>query len=445
MNAKTLHIVTMGRRMKDRILPYHAHIKTFSLLVAANAVASAAGWMTQVQLANTLGRENFGQVAFAAVIGMFGQVFIRAGLDRTFVRDLIHFPERFSDLVRASLYLRYGLALVMIFGLLIWKFMSNGSTVSWGLVLIAMGSSLLSLDLQPVYDARQKIRRHTVYYLIQRSCYLLPVWAGLLLFGRLLPLLWIGIASVGSVLIYLAIQHRWVFENIDTGPSKPFRDLAGSVAWLLRNNMLVWISAACGLVIVMLSQLMLKRYAGFADLGVYSAAWQFVVIGTLFIEQIARIGRPEMAQITRPEISRRVQLRFILKYAALTAGVVVPLVCAMVFFPNMIVTLIFRPEYHAVTRILPPLGGYLLLFSVGMVVSQYVLSLRLEKDYFYSMLIGGFLSIVLCPVLIPRYGISGAALTLVIAHGMTIVAYVFSAIRNVSRGRQGKLHLAPDR
>lgn len=430
---EALRITTIGRQIKKHILPYQTHIKTFSVLVFANVFAAAAGWLTQIYIANTLGKELFGQVAFAVAIGMFGQVFIRVGLDRTLVRDLIHFPDRFTELVQASLYLRYMLALIMLCGLLIWKILNQGSSISWGIVLIAMGSSMLSLDLQPVYDVWQKMQRHTVYFLIQRACYLLLVWTVLLIFRIFFSVFWIGVATLISVIFYLGLQHRWTLKRMDGEPKKRFIELTGSIVWLVRNNWLVWLSAIFALIIVILNQLLLKQYSSFAELGVYAAAWQLVMIGTLLTEQISRIGRPAMARKTMPEISKRKQMRFILQYAALMVGVVMPLVFAMVFFPKVIFTLMFRPEYHEATSILPLLGVYLLLYSVGVVVAQYVLSVRLERAYFYSVMLGGVLSIGLCPLLITRYGISGAALSLLIAHGTAITAYIVSTIRHISR------------
>jgi O-antigen/teichoic acid export membrane protein len=423
---------TIDRLVRERLAPHQNRIMTFSSLVFANVLAAAAGWMTQIHIANTLGKEIFGQVAFAVAIGTFGQVIIRVGLDRTLVRDLIHFPDRFSDLVQASLYLRYAIALVILCGLLIWKFLHPGS-MSWGVVLIAMGSSVMSLDLQPVYDVWHKMQRHTVYYLIQRACYLLLVWAALLIFQSALSVLWIGAVTVISVILYLVLQHRWAFQHMDREGKKSFTELAGSIMWLIRHNLLVWLSAIFGLSIVMLNQVLLKRYSGFAELGVYAVAWQLVMIGTLLIEQISRIGRPAMARITRQGISRQEQSRFILQYAAVMAGVVIPLVGVMVFSPNIIITLLFRSEYHAATSILPILGVYLLLYSVGIVLSQYVLSVRLERDYLISVVLGGALSIGLCPLLIARYGISGAAVALLIAHGATITAYAISTMRYIRR------------
>jgi O-antigen/teichoic acid export membrane protein len=402
------------------------------VLVCTNFFVSAAGWLTQIHIANRLGKEMFGQMTFALAIGMFGQVFIRVGLERTLVRDLIHFPDRFAELVQASLYLRYVLTSVMFCGLLAWKLLNQESSLSWGIVLIAMGSSILSLDLQPVYDAWNKIQLHTLYFLIYRACYLILIWTALLLFQNYLSVLWIGIATVISVVLYLGLQHRWALRRMGAAPQIIIAESVAGIKWLIYNNWLVWLSAMSGLVIVMLNQPLLQRYAGFEDLGVYAAAWQFVIAGMLLVDQISRIGRPVMALKTRPGTSRQEQVRFIFHYASVVSGVVMPIILLMVFFPKVVFIFFFGPEYHAAAAIMPLLGAYLLLYSVGTVISQFILSVRLERAYFISVMIGCLLSIGLSPFLIKQYGISGASSALLIAHGAAITAYVISAVNHVS-------------
>ena len=62
-------------------------------------------------------------------------------MDKTLVRDLIHYPERYTAIVKASLVLRFcSLALLVIF-VLAWKaFSSSTGDLSWGVVLIIIAN-----------------------------------------------------------------------------------------------------------------------------------------------------------------------------------------------------------------------------------------------------------------------------------------------------------------
>lgn len=412
----------MGNRVKYLIHFYRSGIENVSFLVLANIMIATAGWLTQIQIANILGKEAFGQIAFAVVIGTFFQVFVRFGLDRTLVRDLIHYPERFSAFIRASLFLRYIVTLIVISGLLLWKILFLQSSITFGVFFIITATAILALDLQPAYDVQQSMKLHTTFFLIHKILFLILIWLGIYLLNNDFSIIFIGASSLISVVLYLILQHKWVMRRMKS-KKESYSELVNNIFWLFHNNVLIWFSAIAGLAIAMINQVILKEYCGFSELGGYAAAWQFVIAGTLLLDQVSRVGRPAAARITKPGISKSEQIKFLMKYFSVMILVVIPLVHVMSFCPGVVVQFLFKPEYHAAAGILPIMGVYLFFFAIGMVFSQYALSARLEKMYFYAVLTGGVLSIVLCFALIPENGAIGAAWVLMISHGTTIIIY----------------------
>jgi O-antigen/teichoic acid export membrane protein len=299
-------------------------------------------------------------------------------------------------------------------------------------MIIFAASSIQSLDLQPVYDALQKMQRHAMYFLIQKACYLLLVWNIILFFPNHLSVLWIGLSMMFATLLYLIMQHRWAIKHMASYKLKQ-HSLTSDICWLIKKNWLIWLSAFCGLAVVMFNQPVLKYYAGFSELGGYAAAWQVMMIGNLFINQVSRIGRPAMARYTRPEIRNDSLIRFLIKYSAAMTGVVLPLILIMICIPDYIFQVLFKPEYAAAAKILPIFGWYLLLFSLGLVASQYILSVGLEKTYFLSVVIGGVISICLCYLIIPEYKSIGAAWVLLLAHGSSMVVYGIAMVKHVRK------------
>lgn len=409
----------------------HRHnLGNLFFLVVANFLAAALSWFTQVTLANTLGKEMFGQVAFGFLLGTYGQVIIRFGLDRTLVRDLLHHPERFGAIVSASLYLRYFLAILFLFFLLLYKLFIPFAVINWGVIFIAVAFAALSLDLQAVYDAWQKMRRHTSYFFLQKIIYLLLIWSVIILFPKRLSIACIGVSLLVSVTLYLFLQHQWAIRRLQvqfTG----IRELFYDVILLARENFLVWLAALGGLIVVALNQPVLIHYAGFNELGGYAAAWQIMMVGNLFLEQIARIGRPAMARKCLSHISYKERVHFILKYFAVMLGVVLPLATGMIAFSTPIFNLVFKPEYASAASTLSIFGWYLLLYALGIVASQYILSVHLEKTYFLSVALGAVMSIFLCFILIPKYGSIGAALSLLLSHGTTMLIYTIAMVRHI--------------
>jgi len=419
-NAQVNDLITLNR----------SHIENLSILIFVNISVAAAGWLTQIKIANTIGKDAFGQLAFAVVIGTFFQVFIRFGLDRTLVRDLIHYPEQFSAFIRASLLLRYLFTFIMILSLLTWKIMLVQSSMTWGVFFMITATAIISLDLQPVYDVQRSTRLHALFFLLHKFFYLTLIWVGLFIFNNCISIFYIGSSLLISVVLYLAIQHHWVMRRMKRRKEN-YSELAKCIAWLFQNNVLIWFSAIAGLATAMINQVILKESCGYAELGGYAAAWQFVIAGTLLLDQVSRFGRPAAARITKPGISKSDQIRFLTKYFFIMICVVAPLALVMSFLPDVIFQFLFKPEYHAAADTLPVMGIYLCFLSIGVVSSQYALSARLEKMYFFAAISGGVLSVFLCYTLIPSNGAIGATWALLISHGTTITIYCLGIVKHL--------------
>ena len=113
------------------------------------------------------------------------------------------------------------------------------------------------------------------------------------------------------------------------------------------------------------------------------------------------------------------------------AATALPVVIPSVLFPEWIMTTVYKLEYASSAAILRVLGIYLMVFSLGYVASQYVVSARMEKTYFTSVVLGGCLSVVLCFILIPKLSGLGAALALLIAHSTSMTLYFIAMIKDV--------------
>jgi O-antigen/teichoic acid export membrane protein len=402
------------------------------VLVIINFTVAGVGFLTTIKIANTLGKETFGLLAYGLAIGAYGGAFIRFGQDRTLVRDLIHYPEQFGSLVAASLLLRWICFGVVVAALFAWKLGNiHSSDITWSALIVIIANILMSMDLQPVYDSWHKQSRHAIYNLIQRVLYFLIIWAMIIFAPQNLSIFWIGVASLFSVVLYLVLQHRWAIKRIDIGSDYV---LVGAMALkMARGNITLLLAAFGCLSFGNLNQLVLKHYCGIAELGSYAAAWQIACIAILLLTQIARIGNPAMARVTKQGMPKNKKLCFLLKYSFIMLFAVLPIAVMLVVSPEFILTSIFKPEYATAASSLRVFGVYLLVFSLGIIASQYVVSSGMEWLYFSSVVLGTMLSVVLCLTLVPRLGGVGAAISLLAAHGIAIGMYWVVMIRHIKR------------
>lgn len=405
---------SLRRRLRALILSQHRNLQNLSVLVLVNFLVAGVGFMTQIKIANTLGRDGFGLLAYGLAIATYGGVVIRFGLDRTLVRDLIHYPHRFGELVAASLVLRWTLFSVVVMALITWKFTAGGgSDVSWGLLLVIIANSMMSMDLQAVYDSWRAMSRHAVYNLIQRCLYFTVIWTIVVVSPEKLSVLSIGGAAVGSVMCYLVLQHAWAMTRmtLPTNRGAVFRAAMG----MARGNVTIWLATVGALSFGSLNQLVLKHYRGTAELGGYAAAWQMVSLAMMLLNQVARVGNPMTAQVTKGGVQRREKIRFLGKYVSVMVLTAFPIALVAICFPKLVMGTLFRPEYMSAASTLRIMGLFMLIYSVGLVASQFAVSTRLEKTYLASIVVGGVLGVVACIVLIPAMGANGAAIALVVS------------------------------
>ncbi len=419
--------------LRSLIASQRRNLQNFSALVVFNFLAAGLSFVTTVKIANVIGKENFGNLAYAIALGMYGQAFVRYGMERTLVRDLVHYPERFAELVAGSLVLRGAIMALIVAGLLAWKVVWQPVDMSWPVIAVIVAYSLKSLDLQPVYDAWLKMGRHAAYNLIQRALYFLFIWKIILWSPGDLSIAWIGFGLLGTEVFYLLLQQRWAFRRIYFGVIKA--PLTSVAVDLSKSNFWIWLASMGTLSFGSLNQIILKHYCGAAELGGYAASWQIAAVATLLLSQVSRIGNPATARATRPEMNRTLRIRFLLRYSGVMLLTAAPICIPLFFFPELILKTIFKPEYASAAGTLGILSIYLVVYSFGVVGAQYVVSSRMERTYFASVIVGGVLSITLCLVLIPRLAGLGAALALLIAHGTSMGLYWVAMIQHVRKQR----------
>lgn len=409
------------------------NLQNLSVLVSFNFLAAGLFFVTQVKIANVIGKERFGLLAYGIALGMYAQTIVQYGLNRTLVRDLVHYPNRFAELVTASRLLRGVVLGLVVAGLLIWKLLWHPADLTWAVVAVVVAYSMKSLDLQPVYDAWNCMARHAAYNMVQRGLYFVLVWIVILAAPQRLTLIWIGAVLLITQAFCLFLQQRWASERMECSWNGPQRNLA--IGELFKNNVWIWLATVGCLSFGTLNQVLLKYYCGPGELGTYAASWQIIAAAMLLVGQIGRVGNPATARVTRPENNGCKRKLFLLKYSCVIAVTALPVVIPSVFFPAWIMRNFFRPEYASSAAVLRVLGFYLMVFSLGFVASQYVVSARMEKTYFSSVVLGGCLSLILCVILIPRLSGLGAALSLLIAHSASIALYFVAIIKDVRKQR----------
>ena len=213
MNNGFQHIRTIFTEKK------HAHrqlISTLSSLVGINVFLGGLSFITTLVIANVLGREQFGNLSYAIAVGGYCVTIAYCGLERTLVRDLVHFRKRFDEYVSASILLRGVMLVVALIGLYwINALVAEENRLAFAGGVIVLTEGIKALYLAQVYDAWDKMKRHAFYFLVERCIYFLCIWALVFFFRDRLSISAIAIFMVISTAVSFMLQYRWAVPRLN--------------------------------------------------------------------------------------------------------------------------------------------------------------------------------------------------------------------------------------
>jgi O-antigen/teichoic acid export membrane protein len=189
-------------------------------------------------------------------------------------------------------------------------------------------------------------------------------------------------------------------------------------AWNLRNQWkLAWVALPLG-VGLMLNALIgnsprysMEHYVGIRALGIFSAIATLMAIGTTFIEALGQATAPRLAKHYRsgdlPAFNALLRNLLLIGLLMGSAGVLVAAV-----FGKDILAILYSPEYAEQSELLVWLMG---VMAVQYPVTFLGVAMTAARFFHAQMLfsaVGATVSIVSSFVLIPRFGVLGAAYTL---------------------------------
>lgn len=159
---------------------------------------------------------------------------------------------------------------------------------------------------------------------------------------------------------------------------------------------------------------MIKEMLSNASVGLYSAAVRVFELSYIVPSIICASFFPAIINAKKVNISSYYNRLRNLSFLLLFFSIVLALVISI--FSGLIVKLLFGPEYLG-SIIALKIGVWSVVgIAIGAVVGQYLIAENYVKIYFYITLFGAIINIGLNYLMIPVYGIAGAAIASVFSY-----------------------------
>ncbi|MBH3300345.1 flippase [Serratia marcescens] len=376
---------------------------------------SVSGIFVSIYVARYLGPGQFGVLnyllATIAVLVPLAQL----GADSVIFNRIARRPASGMHLMMASIRLRRRVFLLGALPVLAWHVFSHNNTDVLILLLMLASAYFSVQDVYKIYyDATLKSKRNT---LINNSVLLLSIALRLMLVHAELSLAWFAIPYVVSSAIPYFLR-RWMFHREVRGRLAPVkgRKRQRYERHLFSVGLPLAVSSLSIVIYTRIDQIMLGGMLGEQAVGWYSAAltlaqgWSFVPMAMITSLMSGIAGSRQAA-----EQEYRIRLLYVIVMA-----LSLPALLVFIYFPSQIINVLYGDEYLPAADVLAVCSFTSLVSVLGTVSYRSIVLFSGYRFIAMKMPMVAVINILLNLLLIPRYGLMGAAVSTLSAEFMSV-------------------------
>ncbi len=392
-------------------------------LMSERMITMAVAFVISALVARYLGAEGMGILGYALSLTSFLDIFIKLGMVATLTRNLVREPEKTETILGSAIGLRaIGTFLgvcVMIIGILIVPqekvtvhvllILSLSTILNGGQVLYNYFESRVITK----YDARMKIITLVIVSIFKLS----------LVYIFQADVVWFAVSFVLTEAINFAGQI-WIYHRRGYGHVRNWKVEKATMLQLFKESWPLIFSSALQIIYTKTDQIMIKHFLNDEQVGIFYVSdkfsFMFFFIPSIIVSTLApRIY--EAREQNKELFEKRVQ-----ELMNIQVVVMLTIIFGVSLLGPTVVELVYGPEFIDSGKILPfhVWGG--LFMAIGGAASTFLLAINMERIVFMKTLFGAVANIALNIILIPKYGVMGAAIATLITQAIaSYFTYLF--------------------
>lgn len=382
---------------------FKKYLKNSSLLLLERGVRMIAALTVGVWVTRHLGPADFGIFSYAtAIIGLFS-VFANIGLESILVVELIKNKYKHNKLIGTAFFLKTFsavLAILMIFSL---TYYLDKSALTTKLVLIVSGIILFqSFNVVILYFQSKVLSQFVVY--VNLTVIIITNLIRIVLIISDAPVLYFAWAYFFEV-VFLAIGYIYIY-----GQQK-----LSIFTWSFDTKIAIYFFYQCWPLFISeflisaymrIDQIMIEEMLGTASVGQYAAAlrlsevWYFIpiVITASFLPAIVNVKENVELYIKRFQ-----SLYDLMFWMAVSISI------PTMFFADQLIETLYGQVFNETALVLVIHIWSSVFVFIGLVCSKFLICENMAKTDLYKSLLGVISNIIANYILIPKYGVAGAA------------------------------------
>jgi len=363
-----------------------------------------------VWVARYLGPEQFGIFSYAIAFTSIIAVIAKLGLDVILVRDLVGHPEIRNAYLSTAFWLKLAASLLMIFCLAASiSLITSDQNTNFYILILAGGIIFQSFEVIDFYFQSQVLSRYaSICKIIQLG---ISTILKIVLVNVEAPLIYFVIVIVfDQISLYLTLFVAYQRQKLG---SLFIHFNIALAKELLKTSWPLMLSGLTVALYMRLDQLMLKEMMGAKEVGLYSAgvrlseAWYFIPV------MLTSSMFPAMANAKK--ISRKLYLERLQQFSTSMTWMAIIIASLVTCFPELIIHLLYGDAFQDATQVLVIHVWGAIFVYLGIASGVFFTLENYTYKVLYRTILGLASNIALNLILIPRFGISGAAYATVIS------------------------------
>jgi len=366
-----------------------------------------------IYVARYLGPERFGLLSYSLSFVLLFSSLASFGLDDILVRELVQSPEKRKDLLGTVFWLKVSGAIVMGTAIaLVLKYKVEDQQTYWMIALITFGflfqaTNVVDFYFQSQVQSKFAVRAQVIQLILTSlfKIYLVLAKAELVWFAFALML------DQAVVAVLFLLVYHW---QIEWFPFFSFR-------WIQAKKLMrdAWPLIFAGMVVsvyMKIDQVMLKEMLDTKAVGIYAAAvklceaWYFVptvITASLFPAIISSKQKSDTLYQQRMQ-----------KLYDLMVWVSVTVAIPTTFLADWVIVILYGNDFEASATVLRIYIWAGVFTFLGVASFKWLVTENLQRYSFYVLAIGAIINIGSNLLLVPIYGINGAAVATFISYGI---------------------------
>lgn len=368
-------------------------------------------FLVGIKIANYYGAELYGKYNYAVSLVAFSAILFELLNSRVIKK--YYTEDNFNNIIFNVNFFRNSMAGIIIFIPIILKFtVGMDNLLFYMLLLICLDNILTTATygIENFFEFKLESRRIVISNNIVKIISYTLQYIGML-FG-------VGIIAVPAIrcigsLIRMGIlkfQYRRTYlsklSNIERRIDKNL------LYQIIDEGKFLWVTYISFLVYTQVDRLMIKYYMGVADVGIYTIGVQLSTILAILLGPVQNSLFPKMMELYRKDYKEYYQ--FYLFSNTLVTQFYFIITLVSIFVVKYTFGYVYAQEYSPAIGVYTILAVSIFIKANGSLQTGHMTLKNITKKSFYKTLISLILNIILNALLIPRYGIDGAAIATLI-------------------------------